>query len=77
VTTVDDPNWVSVMLGLCALHEREAVTTPVHGSLWASRSTGRRGRVLWASHNQVTIEWREGVGSTFDKDNFLRLYQEI
>lgn len=73
----EDPMWVASMLGLCVQREVEAVPVVRPDSLWASRSTGRRGRILWATHNQVTIEWREGVGSTFDKDNFLRLYKEI
>ena len=76
----DDPMWVAEMLGLCAKHEQEAVevSVPRRNSIWVSRSSKRRSRVLWVHEGIVCLTFCDGVGVKQHKvEDLLRLYAEV
>jgi hypothetical protein len=77
--TWEDEGWVERMLCLASTSRSEAVL-PRAGSLWASRSTGRRCAVLWASEAQVCLsydETRTNARKIHHLTDFLRLYSEV
>ena len=76
--TWEDEGWVERMLCLPPLSRSEAVL-PRAESLWASRSTGRRGSVLWASEGYVCLSYDEtqtNARKVHRLTDFLRLYSE-
>ena len=77
--TWEDEGWVERMLCLPPLSRSEAVL-PRAESLWASRSTGRRCVVLWASEAQVCLSYDEtqiNARKVHHLTDFLRLYSEV
>lgn len=53
---------------------------PRQGSLWLSRSTGRRASVLWASQGRVCLSYDEtriSARKIHSVPDFLRLYVEV
>lgn len=77
----EDKDAVERLLAMIA--ERPALAprcpTIVPRSIWASRATGRRGRVLWASGAQVCLSFDETnpkAEKVHLRHDFLRLYVE-
>ena len=53
---------------------------PRQRTLWASKLTGRRGRVLWASEAQVCLSFDEtntNARKVYSVPDFFRLYLEV
>lgn len=59
------PDWPDIMLDRMAMAPKQAPAPPVPrpGSLWLSRSTGRRATLRWVSGGSVRLDF-----SDTDKD---------
>jgi hypothetical protein len=71
-----DEAWADAMLALWAERPVEPAI-PLPGTLWASRSSGRRGEVVAASREAVVLSFDEGnpwAQKPYPLEQFLRLY---
>lgn len=55
----EDPGYVEHLMELCVASIAPQPLRPRPGSLWLSRSTGRRAVVLWASEALVCLSYDE------------------
>lgn len=75
-----DDDWVDKMLEVIDKQTVQPLTdAPSIGSLWVSKLTARRGRVVNSTLHWVTLCFNEETGATVTHtlDKFLELYQEV
>jgi|LakMenEpi03Aug12_release.lakeMendotaPanAssembly.Ray.scaffolds.fasta_scaffold138446_2 hypothetical protein len=75
-----DDDWVERMLEIINKQvDQPLIDTPSIGSLWVSKLTARRGRIVNATLHWVVLCFNESTGATVTHslDKFLELYQEV
>jgi hypothetical protein len=80
IPTVFDPEWVDHMLRVAhATHTAPGYPVPILNSLWASKHSHRRVRVIQANEAFVTIEFGADAGAeaTLPLGRFLGTYTQV
>jgi hypothetical protein len=75
-----DDDWVERMLEVIDKQVVQPLTdAPSIGSLWVSKLTARRGRVVNSTLHWVVLCFNEDTGAakTYPLDKFIELYQEV
>jgi len=75
-----DDDWVERMLEIMAKQVVQPLdNAPRIGSLWKSKRTARRGRVVNSTLHWVVLCFNESTEATktYPLDKFLELYQEV
>lgn len=78
--SIDDPQWadkIHALIKPCSQHW--ALISPIKaGSLWVSKDSGRRCKVIWAMDLETTVEFSENhqARCTYLTERFLELYRE-
>lgn len=81
IMNYEDPNWVEMAQAIIkpgGLHWKLSSTIKT-GSLWASKATKRRCKVVWSMDLETTVEFSESHNArcTYLTERFLELYTEV